>query len=101
MDEYGMFGNMENASKLNIIHIKLIKRTKIIYILNTELSSDSTEIDLSQIQTEESGWKRNWTQKEDVEWLYQKQPEFKMYEIGRKKSVSHNASAFVQYTRIP
>lgn len=50
-----MFGNMENASKLNIIHIKLIKRTKIIYILNTELSSDSTEIDLSQIQTEESG----------------------------------------------
>jgi len=34
-----MFGNMENASRLNIIHIKLIKRTKIIYILSTEFSS--------------------------------------------------------------
>jgi len=32
-----MFGNMENANRLNIIHIKLIKRTKIIYILITEI----------------------------------------------------------------
>lgn len=28
MDEYDMFGNMENANRLNIIHIKLIKRAK-------------------------------------------------------------------------
>lgn len=42
MDEYDMFGNMENANRLNIIHIKLIKRAKKkkkIYILNTEFSS--------------------------------------------------------------
>lgn len=41
MDEYDMFGNMENANRLNIIHIKLIKRAKKKknYILNTEFSS--------------------------------------------------------------
>lgn len=57
MDEYDMFGNMENANRLNIIHIKLIKRAKknLHIKQNSHLPEDSREIDLSQVQAEKVG----------------------------------------------